>query len=123
MRTHLNASPAQWSNHRVSFTIGRQCDFRRTHTHTHTRSVCEGLLLTTCPKLNHNSSHHVLNLEDVPSLTSPFEDIYYLFIEVQDLSCTLTPCRVTTGGEDVLIWCVLLQGQHVRSQYWTGDAR
>lgn len=36
---------------------------------------------------------------------------------------TYTPCKVKTLAEDVLIWCVVLQGQHVHSQYWTGDAQ
>lgn len=51
-----------------------------TGTHTHTRSVCEGLLLTAYPKLNYNHSHHVLNFEDVPLSPVPFLRTFITFL-------------------------------------------
>lgn len=101
----------------VSCAISRQCDLR----HAHLNCICEGFLLTTGPKPGYNCLRHVVGFENVPLCPVLLRScIAFLYKSKRSLSHTHTPCKLTTQAQHVLIWCVLLQGQHVHCQYWTG---
>lgn len=83
------------------------------------KTVCErASFLTMWCELNYNHSYHILILEDASRWPVPPRTFITFY---RSRSCPSR--RFTTWAGDVSIRCELLQGQHVHSQYWTGDAR